>query len=69
MQKIGIIAAEVQEMEAVKEKMQNIKETKLYNSIFYEGTISNKVNTTGKAAIIVNAVAPRRVTLLRTLFT
>ena len=42
MQKIGIIAAEVQEMEAVKEKMQNIKETKLYNSIFYEGTISNK---------------------------
>lgn len=42
MQKIGIIAAEIQEMEAVKEKMQNIKETKFYNSIFYEGTISNK---------------------------
>ena len=42
MQKIGIIAAEVKEMEAVKEKMQNIKETKFYNSTFYEGTISNK---------------------------
>ena len=42
MQKIGIIAAEIQEMEAVKEKMQNIKETKFYNSTFYEGTISNK---------------------------
>lgn len=42
MQKIGIIAAEVKEMEAVKEKMQNIKEIQVYNSIFYEGNISNK---------------------------
>ena len=42
MNKFGIIAAEVQEMEAVKEKMQNIQEIKIYNNIFYEGTISNK---------------------------
>lgn len=42
MQKIGIIAAEVQEMEAVKTKMQNIAEIKFYNSTFYEGIISNK---------------------------
>ena len=42
MNKFGIIAAEVQEMEAVKEKMQNIQEIKIYNNIFYEGIISNK---------------------------
>lgn len=42
MQKIGIIAAEIKEMEAVKEKMQNIREVKIYNSTFYEATISNK---------------------------
>lgn len=42
MQKIGIIAAEVQEMEAVKNKMKNIKETIIYTNSFYEGKISNK---------------------------
>ena len=42
MQKIGIIAAEVKEMEAVREKMQNIKEIKIYNNIFIQGTISGR---------------------------
>ena len=42
MQKIGIIAAEVKEMEAVREKMQNTKEIKIYNNIFVQGRISGK---------------------------
>lgn len=42
MNKIGIIAAEIKEMEAVKNVMKNILEEKLYNNIFYKGLISNK---------------------------
>ena len=42
MKKIGIIAAEIQEMEAVKTKMNDIKETKIYTNSFYEGKMSNK---------------------------
>lgn len=42
MQKIGIIAAEIKEMEAVRNIMKDIKEIEVYNSIIYEGIISNK---------------------------
>ena len=42
MKKIGIIAAEIQEMEAVKDKMKDIKEIQIYTNTFYEGKISNK---------------------------
>jgi len=41
-EKIGIIAAEIKEMEAVKNIMKDVKEIKIYNSVFYEGIISDK---------------------------
>lgn len=40
--KIGIIAAEHEEMLAIKNIMENIKEEKIYNLIFYIGNIHNK---------------------------
>lgn len=40
--KIGIIAAENEEMLAVKNTMENIEECKIYNLVFYTGTIHNK---------------------------
>lgn len=49
MQKIGIIAAEVQEMEAVKNIMKDVKEVKIYNNVFYEGLIANKNCVLGRA--------------------
>jgi len=39
---IGIIVAEVEEMEAVKEIMENINSTDIYNLKIYTGTINNK---------------------------
>lgn len=39
---IGIIVAEVQEMEAVKEIMGNVNSTSIYNLKIYTGTIRNK---------------------------
>ena len=39
---IGIIVAEVEEMEAVKEIMENITSTDIYNLKIYTGTINNK---------------------------
>ena len=40
--RIGIIAAEHEEMLAIKNIMKNIKEEKIYNLIFYIGNIHNK---------------------------
>lgn len=40
--RIGIIAAEHEEMLAIKNIMENIKEEKIYNLIFYIGNIHNK---------------------------
>lgn len=42
MKKIGIIAAMEEEMYQIKNIMKNISEMKIYNLIFYIGTISNK---------------------------
>lgn len=39
---IGIIAAEEVEMQAIKEKMQNIEEKKIYNLDFFKGKIQEK---------------------------
>lgn len=39
---IGIIAAEQIEMQAIKEKMQNIEEKKIYNLDFFKGKIQEK---------------------------
>ena len=39
---IGIIVAEIEEMDAVKEIMENIKTTDIYNLKIYTGTIKNK---------------------------
>lgn len=39
---IGIIAAEQIEMQAIKEKMQNIEEKKIYNLEFFKGKIQEK---------------------------
>ncbi len=40
--RIGIIAAEYEEMLAIKNIMENIREEKIYNLIFYIGKIHNK---------------------------
>lgn len=40
--KIGIIAAEKEEMIAIKKIMENVSEKKVYNLIFYVGSIHNK---------------------------
>lgn len=42
MKKIGIIAAMQEEMEAIKQIMCNIEETKIYDLTFYEGKINQK---------------------------
>lgn len=39
---IGIIGAVVQEAEAIKEEMENIKEEKIYNFSFFTGTYNDK---------------------------
>lgn len=39
---IGIIAAEDEEIESIKNIMKNVNETKLYNLTFYTGIINNK---------------------------
>lgn len=39
---IGIIAAETEEMFAIKDIMQNINEEKIYNLIFIKGEINHK---------------------------
>ena len=39
---IGIIVAEIEEMEAIKEIMENIKAIDIYNLKIYTGTINNK---------------------------
>ena len=51
MNKIGIIAAMDEEMEAIKNKMNSIKESKLYNLDFYEGNINNKAYVLVKCGI------------------
>ena len=40
--RIGIIAAEFEEMNAIKNIMENISEEKLYNLTFYIGNIHNR---------------------------
>lgn len=40
--KIGIIAAEYEEMLAIKNIMENISENKIYNLTFYSGKIHNR---------------------------
>ena len=42
MNKIGIIAAMDEEMQAIKNRMKSIKEKKIYNLVFYEGIINSK---------------------------
>ena len=42
MNKIGIIAAMDEEMQAIKNRMNGIQEKKIYNLVFYEGIINNK---------------------------
>ena len=42
MKKIGIIAAMKEEMEQIKNIMSNISEKKIYNLLFYIGTISSR---------------------------
>lgn len=39
---IGIIVAELEELTAIKELMNNIEEINIYNLIFYKGTISSQ---------------------------
>ena len=42
MKRIGIIAAMKEEMEQIKNIMSNISEKKIYNLLFYIGTISSR---------------------------
>lgn len=42
MNKIGIIAAMDEEMKAIKNRMKDVKEKKIYNLVFYEGIINYK---------------------------
>lgn len=62
---VGIIAAEDKEMLAIKEKMINIEEEKIYNLTFYKGKINNtkcilvkcgvgKVNATRTTQILID---------------
>ena len=48
---IGIIAAEDDEMLAIKNIMTDIKENKIYNLNFIQGTIKNKMCTLVKSGV------------------